>query len=160
MAITDNLISDYHMNNDAWVDSWGTNEGTATGAIFSTSSKLGSHAGSFDGTDDYVLVKNNSIVSKLANHSISAWVYVTSLAALRRIYSEENAEGSWSSVHIFTDGKVGFYINTGTAYEANTVAGIAQINTWHHIVCTFGSGGMKVFVDGIYRANHANTLPV
>ena len=160
MALTDSLISLYHMNNDAWVDSWGTNEGTAYGAIFSTSSKLGSHAGSFDGIDDYVLAKSGTIVFKQANHSLSMWVYVTDLTTRVTMYSEDTSAGSYAAITIFPDGRVGFYLQSTGVYEANTVAGIAVINTWHLITCTFGAGGMKVFVDGIYRANHANTNPV
>lgn len=159
MALTDNLISVWHMNNNLQ-DSIGTNHGTAYGATFSTSAKLGSHAGNFDGIDDYVLVKSGTIVFKLANHSLSMWVYVTDLTTRVTMYSEDVSAGSYAAITIFPDGRVGFYLQSGGVYEANTVAGIAQTNTWHHIVCTFGSGGMKVFVDGIYRANHANTNPV
>ena len=160
MALTDNLISVYPMNN-SWQDSWGTNHGTAYGATFdATVKKLGSHAGSFDGIDDYVLAKSGTIVSKQANHSLSKWVYVTSLATRVTMYSEDRSDGSFAAITIFPDGRVGFYLQSTGVYEANTVAGIAQINTWHLITCTFGSGGMKVFVDGIYRANHANTNPV
>ncbi|MBU1524734.1 MAG: hypothetical protein KKG50_08775, partial [Candidatus Omnitrophica bacterium] len=48
------LVGLWHMNND-WIDSSGNlNHGTPSGATFVIPGKLGSHAGKFDGVDDYV----------------------------------------------------------------------------------------------------------
>jgi len=66
----------WHMNND-WLDARGANHGTPYGGVtFTISSQLGSHAGLFDGIDDYVsqpldLAKDAGF-SKI---SIEVWIY-------------------------------------------------------------------------------------
>ena len=161
MALTDNLISVWHMNN-AWTDSIGSNHGTATGAIFSTSSKLGSHAGSFDGTDDYVTIANEGNFDFEINNafSIAAWVKTS------------DTVGDESLIAKRLDG-AGFlcfaYLPTGTAkkflfqlHQSNTPnpniykykygGTTINDNNWHLVVATYdGSNtlaGMKLYVDG------------
>ena len=78
MALTDNLIYQGLMNND-WQDSIGTNHGTASGAIFSTDAKLGSHAGLFDGVDDFVTLANETAFDfeRTTAFSIECWIIFT-----------------------------------------------------------------------------------
>src|SRR5690606_20596420 len=54
-ALMEGVVGLWHMNN-SWNDTSGnSNDGTASGnATFTTASKFGSHAGSFDGSGDYV----------------------------------------------------------------------------------------------------------
>src|SRR3990167_10052895 len=76
-VLTDNLKLLIHANND-WLDASGNgNNGTATGATFSTSAKLGSHCGSFDGVDDRVGIANESNFDfeRTDPISMSAWIY-------------------------------------------------------------------------------------
>lgn len=75
MALTDGLISIWHMNND-WRDSCGINHGTPSGATFSADVKLGAACGSFDGIDDYVNCGSNTSL-KTAQGTWAFWEYHT-----------------------------------------------------------------------------------
>lgn len=160
MALTNNLISVYHMNND-WQDSWGANHGTPTGAIFDgTDKKLGSHSGSFDSAhDDLVTVGNISGIQSL--FSFSCWV-------------KRSEIGQSNTSHIFggvaNDWAFGF-TGTGALPPANrlflskvgvsavmSTGTIADTTTWHHVVVTFNGTTVQFYIDNVLDSSPAYTV--
>lgn len=70
------LVALYHMNNN-WSDASGNgNNGTAYyGTAFTTAAKLGSHAGSYDGVNDYVGVADSATLQfGTGSFTIEAWL--------------------------------------------------------------------------------------
>jgi len=143
MALTDNLISVWHMNND-WQDSWGTNHGTATGAIFSTSAKLGSHAGSFDGIDDYVTVGDGASL-QVSTLSFASWI------------KRSDAARFLDLVFVGGSGEYGFYtyatkLGFGRIAVSETLSNTITWDTnWHFVVITYdsGIGQAKFYFDNV-----------
>ena len=147
------------MNND-WQDSWGTNHGTATGAIFSTSAKLGSHAGSFDGVDDRV---NNGSAASLqitGNISFGGWIK-------RNVAGVQHAIGGrwhWLSndwrcyyLQIYSDNKAMFFLSANGVTD-QFVTSVVTIGTeWTHVIGTYDGANMKIYVNGVYEAATART---
>lgn len=158
MALTNGIISIWHMNNN-WQDSWGTNHGTAAGAIFSTSAKLGSHAGSFDGIDDFVQTPLTNFPSGNSPRTISAWIKKPPQAVEGMIFNYGTAQG-WNF------GDIQFFISTasnkswfGTPGVYAQGTSIVTDNLWHLIVGTWDGNTFKIYVDNILEGS-ASTTPL
>ncbi|MBU2437498.1 MAG: LamG domain-containing protein, partial [Candidatus Omnitrophica bacterium] len=74
MYVPYGVVGLWHMNND-WLDaSPSGNNGIAyNGATFTTAAKLGSHAGSFDGGNDYVETSSTSFPTGTGARSLELW---------------------------------------------------------------------------------------
>lgn len=145
-----------HMNND-WSDSSGLeNNGTASGATFTTSSKLGSHAGSFDGVDDYVNVSNTGGEFDMQTITVLAWIklieYNTSdfptIISKRRGWGSGLAswELSMAPLYNFTslriNGSSEYYIN----YDHN---GNFPFNEWYYVGFTKNGANCSLYGNGV-----------
>ena len=66
----------YWPMDNSWADlSRNGNDGSAgNGAAFTTEPKIGTHAGNFDGVDDYVSVGNDADVLFTGPHTLESWV--------------------------------------------------------------------------------------
>lgn len=73
MSLLDGLVSATNMDND-WLDSANSNDGTPTGATFTSPGKIFANAGFFDGIDDYVTLANESNFDITDYLTISTWV--------------------------------------------------------------------------------------
>lgn len=145
-VVTNDLIGHWKMDND-WVDSINANNGTASGAIFSQSTVLGTHAGKFDGVNDYVTTATG--LTNGALFSISFWINVkTNTDALSMpqpiglgsLYggvvvggNEVSIKRAFSIALIKDD----YFYRVST--ESNTFTYANDAGTWRHIVVTHDS---------------------
>lgn len=148
-----NTVGVWHMNND-WNDASENGlDGTATNAVFSTSSMLGSHAGSFDGAGDYVTIDDNPILDT-GSITIEAWIKRSTLGVTDRIITRDhsgtgavfvfqvNAATNYLSFYVTTAGDIGSNMNcTGTT--------VVDTN-WHHVAVTYNQTISKaaLYIDG------------
>jgi len=148
----------WHMNND-WNDSSGNGyNGTGNGGVtFTTNAKLGSHAGSFAGDNDYVQITSSALISKLDQSTIEAWVNPSAIGSEMTVYGEDT-DGIIFRIRISTAGKATFGIHTGSAWVNLDSQTILTTNTWYHIAGVFSkSGGMQVYVNGVLENFDPNT---
>jgi len=103
------------------------NHGTLTNGPTTTIGKLG-QALSFDGSNDYVAIPNNSSIQTNGVITIAAWIYLTSTTAERIIVkgSEYEFDVSGGLLRLNQDNTV---IMQSTAYS--------YINSWHHVVAVY-----------------------
>lgn len=170
MALIDGLVGLWHQNN-TWSDSSGkNNNGTATGAIFDgVNQKLGSHAGSFDGIDDYVDVGTNaSLDVQGAEFSVMAWVRVPETGLIDKpIFSNASQADGFRGFALVINRRFGVSPNANIDLQKRgvidqNIAFTFNANTWYHIVVTqHYSGGspseVKFYADGAYLGNYTNT---
>jgi hypothetical protein len=93
-AATDtDLVGLWHMDN-SWTDaSENGNTGTAyNGATFSTSAREGTHAGSFDGVNDYVSIPATSLLQPANAITVEAWVKPSDVATWHQVVTKRYAE--------------------------------------------------------------------
>ncbi|OHD08804.1 MAG: hypothetical protein A2086_04395 [Spirochaetes bacterium GWD1_27_9] len=118
----------------------------------------------FDGVDDYISIPNN--LNGVAEGTISLWVkfgdYPFDIEPLKIFY--EIATGLPSS-----NSNWGFALfldyNQGLRYILNSQSGSYGINTsffpllnkWYYIVATWGSDGMKLYVNGKLKGSNKFT---
>ena len=155
-SINNKLISVLHMDDDAWVDEKGSNNGTPSGGpLFSNTSPapiLGSHSGDFDASDDKVSTGNTGLdKDQGAFHFLFApsraggdnqnwipFVWGTQSAFSNRVLFIKRASGN-----VFT-----FEINTPSANPGLDVSGWAA-DSVHQIIGAWKNGTQWLYIDGV-----------
>jgi len=152
-AIPDSGISRWEFEQDA-ADSWGSNDGTVTGATFTTNSMVGNYALSLDGVDDYM--EANQSINGLSAFSISVWADVTSTGDFGRICGQRNEASlvaSWQG-----DGNPGFRVR-GASNSALIQDSITTTNAGEtHFVGTFANGSLALYRNGSQVATTSSSV--
>jgi len=150
----------YWKMNGNWNDSVGSLTGTPTnGASFSPSAPLGSHAGIFDGTDDFTALGTGDPITT-SSFTISAWVYNTAQAAGQNdpILTKWDATSNKRAFLLFSN-----YTNSGNVACGVSTSGVnvkigytatstLPLNTWTHVACTYSAGTYKIYINGVSKA--------
>ena len=142
-----------HMNN-GWLDKSGEgNNGTASGATFSTSSKLGSHAGSFDGSNDKVNCGSHSSLNLQTTLTISAWINLDTVTPAHGFHSSiigNNGNSNWW-FYVGNNAKLGFLAFDGGGFDAVGSNSDISAGQWVHVVATYNNSAtneVKLYIDG------------
>jgi len=119
------------------VDSWNDNNGTISGATYSTDAKVGSSALDFGG-DDYVALPTAEFESIYPNFSFAIWVSIDDLASQNRLL--EGSPSGDSSTEFFSrwnhvDDRFEFSV------QSNAAVGGTGTNDYTLITGTVGSSG-------------------
>ncbi|SVE49918.1 uncharacterized protein METZ01_LOCUS502772, partial [marine metagenome] len=115
----------------------------------------GDYSLSFDGTDDYVQVGNNSELSGMSTLSVQVWVRKTTNPSSGSIISKwgsGSSNGSNYSYSIYeVDGSdlISFFIKTtsgtaSTSFDSNELT----LNLWRHIVGVYDGSDIKIYLNG------------
>lgn len=127
-------------------DSFGTNNGTATGGFTPgvTGAISGDTAATFNGTNAYVTIGNPTNL-QLNTGSVEVWFNTASAGtAYRDLVSKEGVY-----YFGFNNNILGVYDDGGGAFRST---GVDPTNaTWRHVVLTYQSGvtnGTKIYLDG------------
>jgi fibronectin type 3 domain-containing protein len=142
------LVGLWHMDGD-WKDSSVVgNNGTASGATFSVTAKIGPQSGSFDGVNDYVQIPNNPTLnsSKIsvelwAKSNAATWNSSGSMVSKRDAYIVYPVQGSK---------EIRFYgFIAGNWQFVSWSNPDLDITQWHHYVGTYDGATLTLYVDGI-----------
>jgi len=147
------LVSYWKMNG-AWTDSKGSNHGTsAAGAAFTTSPKLGSHAGSYGASASRTVIPNHSSLQMTSGLTILMWIRPT--ASITNAYTRF-LEKSWSTSYNFASHSATNSLMAELRPEgavATTGANVYTSGEWTQIGLTFDktlpSEQVKLYVNGI-----------
>ena len=126
-------------------------------AIFLTSfnQSYSQNALSFDGTNDYVTVPDNSALDITGSITIEVWLYPTNSSATQVIVGKTdgaNASDLSYMLRITTAG-IRFEVGNGIGAVNSPLADftIFTLNTWHHVVGYFNTNTDRtgIYVDGV-----------
>ncbi len=123
-----------------------------------SSSYAVNNALTFDGSDDYVNCGDSAF--QIATGTWEAWFKVNALGSDQTIISKDDSgynDDGW--LGIASDNRIYFYIDKPavSCYELYSDATVST-GIWYHIAVTWGSGGMKMYVNGILQTDtDANT---
>lgn len=121
---------------------------------------------SFDGDQSYATVTHHSDF-EIADGAISMWFKVTDLSHSNNNYAGGNAlfakdsinysNGGHLEIRVDSAGKIQVRhqtINSSLAFGTSAV--VVQENQWHHLVYSFGSQGVSIYVDNqqVYFDNY------
>lgn len=153
--ITDGLLLWYKINEGSGstaTDSAGSNDGTITGASWTTTAKTGGQALDFDGTDDHIDMGTNFGPTGSDDRTYTCWIQVPS-------GSQESADHSiWGYADGGGEIHHGFLRGTSKlAYQCRNTSGanstdVETANTyndgnWHFFVCKFDGTNDQIEVD-------------
>jgi hypothetical protein len=140
-------------------DSEGGNNGSQSGDV--TAGVAGNGDGGtaidFDGVDDYIEVAHSDAYL-LDNGSLSFWFYSDNLSGHHGLVSKDSLNlDTGGHLHVYTDGSVlkARLQSTSTSYEVQSTG--LSTGTWYHVVVSWGSGGLKLFRDGVERDTDSYT---
>ena len=123
----------------------------------------------FDGSDDYVQLAHTASPNPSTQLTVSAWIKVASLANATNynIFVKQ----TWASKLGFRLGLGGYGacaslnclflgVGDGVTLTETTTSGVNLTDTgaWHHVVGTFSSGAIKLYVDGNQRYNTTSAV--
>lgn len=123
----------------------------------------------FDGTDDYVQLANASSPNPTSDLTVSSWIKLASLANTTNynIFAKQTW-GSKLGFRLAIGGHGGcadlnclfLGVGNGTTQTETTGSGVnlPDVGTWHHVVGTFSSGSIKLYVDGKQRYTTTSTV--
>lgn len=160
MALTDNWVGGWHLNNDALDSSGNGNDGTVYGATFdATTKKLGSHALAVDGIDDYIYVAGgagSSLNVGGGDFTIQGWLYLTQVG-VNQDFIACDLEPQTVRIRINTANKVLWEIrDSGSDIATATSTTALSINTWYHIIGRRVGTNVKLYVNGVLEASTTN----
>ena len=146
----------WHMNNN-WNDSSGNgNNGTASGATFTSSAVLGSYAGNFDGVDDRVYLSSGANANITGDITIEAWVYPTLTSTSTVIHKDYQY-----SLRIENTGNIYWADSSNWSYGNFGATNIGLVaNKWQHLAVTKTGGIVRIYLDGIEKASKSFGGPI
>tara|TARA_R110002012_G_scaffold283769_2_gene474297 strand:- start:965 stop:1843 length:879 start_codon:yes stop_codon:yes gene_type:complete len=106
---------------------------------------------SFDGSNDYFSVTQNSAINISGNITLSAWVNRTPTSGYNAIFTKRQVGGSMN--YQFTinngNGQVGLG-HSGGSWVYNTTTTLST-STWYHVAVTVSSGTAQFYIDGVAK---------
>jgi len=106
---------------------------------------------SFDGSDDYASVTQNSAINISGNITLSAWINRTPTSGYNAIFTKRQVGGSMN--YQFTinngNGQVGLG-HSGGSWVYNTTTTLST-STWYHVAVTVSSGTAQFYIDGVAK---------
>lgn len=115
-------------------------------------------AGDFAGSGQHINIPHSSVFA-LAEGTVSLWFRAPNLSHSndrRRggmgLFSKDSTgtDNGGDHLTIWLDSDGGLFVrhqSTASSFEIDTSAGIVSADTWHHLVYTFGTGGMALYLD-------------
>jgi len=163
-----NLLSYWKLNEPSWtpsaagtvIDSQNFHHGTPIGNSNTTSTaKLGSFGGIFDGDGDYVSIAGSGSDYIFATFTVSLWTKSADFTA-NATAGDDALVGVWCASKGFIIWMPGndlrFGDNTSSRVIWTNGRTKLEDNLWHHIVGVRDATTMRIYVDGVEKANAAN----
>lgn len=145
--------------NGGWNDSAGTNHGTAYNSpTFTTSSKIGSHAGTF-GTTKYAQTAATTTINPTAAISIQAWVNPSAALPNNGILNKGSFANSQGEFSLIVYGSTIYFRLNDSAGAVVATATLAQ-GQWTHILATYDGATMRLYVNGTLLASSAYSAAI
>jgi fibronectin type 3 domain-containing protein len=126
------------------------NNGTISGATWSTSGKFGS-ALSFNGTNNIVNISDSASLDLTTGETLEAWVNPTALGNAWRTVLFKEQSGNFA-YDLYANGTGASKVPAAEVYIGadRTVGGTAQLalNTWAHLAATYDGNALRLYVNG------------
>jgi len=140
-----------------------SNNGTCSGTTCPIWNAIGKYGGAyeFDGVRDYITMGTASSTD-ITSLTISAWVYVKSLAHPNTIVSRRVWGGDVPyQFRVDNAGYVilSWYRAASGWQDCHTANGLITTNNWHHITATFDNSTLNcsIYIDGVLKINETKT---
>lgn len=137
----------------------GSYKGTVTRNVASGVRPTGNVGVSFNGSANNLVSATGAVVNP-TTYSQELWFRTTTTTGGKLIGFGDATTGTSTNydrhVYMETDGKLTFGVWTGEA-STITTSGSYNDGTWHHLVATQSSAGMRLYVDGALQGSDPQT---
>jgi len=151
---TSSLVAEWKLDNSvADATGNGINGTNVNAATYTTDHKEGSAAMNFNGSNQYVDIKNSSALpSGKSPRSMSLWAKTNDVSAN---YRWAAAYGSPNASQAMFIGQNGTTLYGGGFTDDLTKTNFWQANVWHHLCLTYDGTTAKLYADGTVVASGA-----
>jgi hypothetical protein len=152
---TNGLLGYYPFNGNANDISINGNNGTALGGVSLTQDRFGisNSAYSFDGINDYISILRNY----QSAFSVSVWVNTPNISGLNPLI--DGFDSNWEVQLNNSYPDYVSFISTTNYQEFISTTSVVN-NTWTHVVYTFNSNIVKLYINGVLKNQYTvNPLP-
>jgi hypothetical protein len=106
---------------------------------------------SFDGSNDYLTVTQNSDINITGDLTVSSWVRLSQISGYNAILTKRTVGGSMNYQFIVDgSGRIGLGHSGGSwVYDTNSLT----VDTWHHVAATVSSGTVQFYIDGVAKTS-------
>ena len=134
------------------------NPGTLANAAWTTSGKYGK-ALTFNGTSSIVNIADAASLRLTTAMTLEAWVYPTAAGnAWRTVVMKEVTGELAYALYANEDVNVpSAWLRIGTTSRRGAGTSMLPLNTWSHLAATYGSGSLRVYVNGVQVSTQAMT---
>ena len=104
----------------------------------------------FNGSNEFIEVAHDPAFA-LASGSIQAWFNTDNQSATQGIFSKDSSgfdTGGHLNIQISSEDIEVRLQSVNSSFEVESTGNLIHSDTWHHVVFTWGTGGMKLFLDG------------
>jgi hypothetical protein len=151
-------LKGYWKMDNNWNDSIGSAHGTPVGnSTFSTYRKVGSHSGTFDGTDDYINLGDVHNIGA-SDQAMSAWVKLSGLQLDTNLGTRFSVIFGKGILNALNGGAGIALVNEMPALQIRLAGNIYTCtstqdlndNIWHHLVAVFDRDDLgTLYIDGV-----------
>ncbi|MFA5175752.1 MAG: LamG domain-containing protein [Candidatus Nanoarchaeia archaeon] len=135
-----------------------SNNGSRQGNAAQSASGHFGKSFSFDGTGDFVAIKNANILNPADRLTISAWIYANEWETNRWegtiVGKDDWADGNANGYVLRTgdNGRLSFAFGKGAAGWSEILSDqIMAIGTWYHVVVVLNNTNMSLFINGTIK---------
>lgn len=159
-SITPELVAHWKLDENSGVTAFDDTEKANSGTLHDGPQWVGGQMNgglSFDGTDDYVEIPhvNEYLVD---NGTVSLWFWVEEFSSVQGLLSKDSYgfdDGGHMAIYVDANGTISAGLqSTNTSYYVSS--GSVTSGEWHHLGFTFGSGGLKLYIDGDLEASNTS----
>jgi prepilin-type N-terminal cleavage/methylation domain-containing protein len=160
-----NLVSEWKLDEgtgSTTLDSWGSNTGTLGTSTIGDAAEptriadcVSGKCLSFDGTDDYIEIANNSMLQPRDAITISTWVKIIAYpAAQASIIDKGNSAIPYIDyrLRIRLDGKIAWELGDGTSDSGTNFLSNSSlaINKWYNVVVNYNKVSRNIYINGVF----------
>jgi len=113
----------------------------------------GTGAYEFDGSDDYISLGTSTTITDLGNATVALWVKVNKFdpsGSYRILGIGSGATNRFAIIPSGSGGNhFGFYNDIDDSNDGKFEPAGRNTGEWYHVAVTFGSGGIKLYVNGV-----------
>jgi hypothetical protein len=108
----------------------------------------------FDGTSGYLDCNNNDILNITGDITIECWIkMMANPSGLFGDIVNKGSDSQWT-IYLNNNGSVLYFdIFVNGSLTSHQIDFDFSDKNWHHIICTYGSGSKKIYIDTIEKLN-------